>query len=164
MSVGLSFAELLRWSDEASEFWKKHLETHSELLALPCGIGGTKDVQALVKHVWAADLRWAQRLAGVPEIAKEAVPEGPVQALYGLHEQAAAIYRELLARPAESWEESYTLNTPALPEPITMSRRKVMGHALLHGQRHWAQLATLVRNAGFPSDFRGDFLFSQALR
>ena len=164
MSVGLSFAELLTWNDEASRFWKEHLETHPKLLALPCGIGGAKDVQMLVKHVWAADLRWAQRLAGVPETAKEAIPEGPLEALYAFHDHAVAIYRELLTRPAESWEESYTLNTPALPEPITMSRRKVMGHALFHGQRHWAQLATLVRNAGFPSDFRGDMLFSKALR
>lgn len=35
--------------------------------------------------------------------------------------------------------------------------------ALWHSQRHWAQLATLVRDAGFPSDFKGDLLFSQAL-
>ena len=41
-----------------------------------------------------------------------------------------------------------------------MSRRKVLAHALFHSQRHWAQLATLVRAAGFPSGFRGDLLFS----
>jgi hypothetical protein len=37
-------------------------------------------------------------------------------------------------------------------------------HALLHSQRHWAQLATLVRVAGFPSGFKGDLLISQALK
>ena len=33
----------------------------------------------------------------------------------------------------------------------------------LHSQRHWAQLATLLRTAGFPSGFEGDLMFSQAL-
>jgi uncharacterized damage-inducible protein DinB len=37
-------------------------------------------------------------------------------------------------------------------------------HALFHGQRHWAQLATLVRVAGFPSGFKGDLLLSRALK
>jgi hypothetical protein len=37
------------------------------------------------------------------------------------------------------------------------------GHALLHSQRHWAQLASSVREAGFPSGFPGDLIFSPAL-
>ena len=45
-------------------------------------------------------------------------------------------------------------------EARSVSRRKVAAHALFHSQRHWAQLATLVRQAGFPSGFRGDLLFS----
>ncbi len=49
------------------------------------------------------------------------------------------------------------------PQARTSSRRKVMAHALFHSQRHWAQLATLVRAAGFPSGFKGDLLFSSAL-
>jgi uncharacterized damage-inducible protein DinB len=45
----------------------------------------------------------------------------------------------------------------------TPTRRKIMGHVLLHAQRHWAQLATLVRAAGYPSGFGGDLLFTRAL-
>jgi len=37
-------------------------------------------------------------------------------------------------------------------------------HTLLHGQRHWAQLATLLRTAGFPAGFRGDMLLSSAMK
>jgi len=57
------------------------------------------------------------------------------------------------------------LDIPGIPpEKRTPSRRKVAGHMLFHSQRHWAQLATLVRAAGFPSGFKGDLLFSSALR
>jgi hypothetical protein len=43
----------------------------------PCGIGGNPDVQAFVRHIWSVELRWAQRLADLPETPKEAVHTGP---------------------------------------------------------------------------------------
>jgi len=46
---------------------------------------------------------------------------------------------------------------------LTVSKRKMLAHTLFHSQRHWAQLATLVRAAGFPSGFKGDLLLSSAL-
>ena len=91
-------------------------------------------------------------------------PHGPLDALFGLHNQAVKIFRTLLDDPAQNWDETMTLDFPWLPpQARTVSRRKVLGHALFHSQRHWAQLATLVRAAGFPSEFKGDLLFSSAL-
>jgi len=49
------------------------------------------------------------------------------------------------------------------PDARSFSRRKLAAQALFHSQRHWAQLATLVRAAGFPSGFKGDILLSSAL-
>jgi uncharacterized damage-inducible protein DinB len=165
MSVGISLEELLTWNNEASDYWKAHLDANPALLALPCDIGGTKNVQEFVRHIWGVELRWAQRLAELPETPREAVPDGPLDALFGLHLQAVGIVKDQLANPPEYWETEFTLNAPQIPvDKRTMSRRKVLGHALFHGQRHWAQLATLVRAAGFPSGFRGDLLLSSALQ
>jgi len=164
-AAAVSFDELLAWNDEASKFWKSHLEASPTLLELPCGIGGAENVQALVRHIWGAELRWAQRLAGIPETPREAVPAGPLDALFGLHLQAVAIYRDILADASHNWDAPYSLNVDSVPlELRTMTHRKVMAHALFHGQRHWAQLATLVRAAGSPSGFKGDLLFSSSLR
>ena len=92
------------------------------------------------------------------------MPSGPLDALFELHLQAGEILLKLLADPAYDWDATYTLNFPGIPEEKRkLSHRKIAGHALLHGQRHWAQLATLVRVAGFPSGFGGDLLFSSAL-
>lgn len=165
MSVGISLQELLDWSQETSNFWKGHLDASPQLLELPCGIGGTENVQAFVRHIWGVDLRWSQRLAGLPVTDREQMPAGPLDALFDLHSQAVEIFRGLLTAPDESWEQPFVLDLDWLPpEARTMSRRKVAVHALFHGQRHWAQLATLVRTAGFPSGFKGDLLFSRALR
>jgi uncharacterized damage-inducible protein DinB len=92
------------------------------------------------------------------------MPAGPVDALFDLHLKAVEIIRALLDAPAKNWEETLTLNFDWLPPHArTLSLRKALAHTLFHSQRHWAQLATLVRAAGFPSGFKGDILFSPAL-
>jgi uncharacterized damage-inducible protein DinB len=165
MSVGIAFEELLAWNEQSAAYWKTHLETHPALLELPCDIGGAATVQAFVRHIWGAELRWSQRLAALPVADREKLPAGPLDALYDLHGQAAAIFRKLLAAPEHTWSEPFVLEFDWVPqEERSVSRRKIAAHALFHSQRHWAQLATLVRSAGFPSNFRGDLLFSPALR
>ena len=110
-------------------------------------------------------MRWSQRRADLPVVDKEKLPAGPLDALFDLHRQAAEIFRDMLAAPEQTWSEPFVLDFDWVPpEERTVSRRKIAVHALFHSQRHWAQLATLVRNAGFPSKFRGDLLFSPALR
>ena len=161
MGVGVTLEELLGWNEEVSTWWKAHLDANPHLLELPCDIGGTKNVQELVRHIWGVELRWSQRLAGLPVTAKEEMPAGPLDAIFALHTQAMDIFRGLLAADDASWSESCTLELPFIaPEKRTMSRRKIALHALIHGHRHWAQLATLVRAAGFNSGFGGDLLFS----
>jgi uncharacterized damage-inducible protein DinB len=163
--AGISLEELLAWSKESANYWKSHLDANPALLELLCSIGGASNVQEFVRHTWTVDLRWAQRLAGLPVIGRDEAPAGPLDALYDLHLQAVEIFRGLLAGPAESWEEPYILDMDWVPPELrSVSRRKVAAHTFLHSQRHWAQLATLVRSAGFPSKFRGDLLFSSALR
>ena len=164
MSVGVTMEELLAWDEEAAKFWKEHLEANAALLEVPCTIGNAGTVQGFVRHIWGAELRWAERLAGLPLTPREEIPEGPVAALYGMQVKAAGIFRELLAGPEESWKGTIVLDVPWLPEEKrTLSRRKALAHALTHSQRHWAQLATLAREAGFPVKHGGDLLFSSAI-
>ena len=164
MSVGVSLQELLAWNDDAASQWKAHLDANPEALKVACDIGGAANVQEFVRHIWGVELRWGQRLAGLPVTPKEATPAGPLEALFNLHSDAAEIFRKLLAAPEQSWSEPFVLDFDwAPPELRTVSRRKVAVHSLFHSQRHYAQLATLLRQANFPIKFRGDLLFSPAL-
>lgn len=113
----------------------------------------------------AVELRWAQRLAGLPLMSKEATPAGPLEALFNLHREAMEVYRDLLSAPERSWSEPYVLDLDRIPEEYrSPTRRKVAAHSLIHSQRHWAQLATLARQASYASPNHGDLLFSPALR
>lgn len=164
MTAAISVEELLTWNQQSAAFWKAHFDANPALLELPCGIDGAPNVQELVRHIWMAELRWAQRVASLPILARENLPKGPLEALYGLHLQATQIIRSLLSSPSHDWEKIFTLEYDWLaPELQSASRRKLVAHALFHSQRHWAQLTTLVREAGFPSAFQGDLIFSPAL-
>lgn len=159
MSVGITLEELLAWNDETARFWKDHLDAKPAMLELPCDIGGTTNVQLFIRHIWGVELRWTQRLAGLTPIDREMMPTGPLDAIFDMHLQALEIFRDLLSAPEQSWSEPFFLSA----EQGSVSRRKVAAHALFHSQRHYAQLATLVRAAGFPTKFRGDLLFTSAL-
>jgi uncharacterized damage-inducible protein DinB len=162
MSMGITLEELLAWNEQSAAYWKSHLDANPNLLELPCGIGGAADVQAFVRHIWGAELRWCERLAGINETPREKIPAGPLEAIFGLHRQAIEIFRSLLVAPEKAWSDPYFLKFDWVPpDQRAVPRRKIAAHTLLHGQRHYAQLATLVRIAGFPSDFRGDVLFAQ---
>jgi len=164
MTPAITLQELLVWNQESSGFWHEHLLANPLLLELPCGIGGTRNVQEFVRHIWAVELRWSQRIAGLPELPREDVPAGPLDTLFGLHQQAVQIFNSLLSDPAQDWEAIKALEYDWLPvHARRASLRKLTAHALFHSQRHWVQLATLVREAGFPTKFKGDVLFSSAL-
>ena len=164
MNAAITLEELLAWNEETSNFWKAHLEANPALLDLPCSIGGTSKVQELVAHIWGVELRWGQRIAGLPITDRKDMPTGPLEAIYGLHLKAVEIFRGLLSDPTLQWDETIMLELPFLKPPTrTFSRRKILAHAVFHGQRHWAQLSTLVRLAGFPTSFMGDILLSSAL-
>jgi len=164
MTPAITIEELLAWNQESAGFWKSHLEANPALLELPCDIGGTANVQEFVRHIWAVELVWGQRIAGQPLSDRKDIAAGPLEALFDIHVKAVGIFRALLDDPAQNWDETQTLKTPWLPpEGLTVSKRKMLAHTLFHSQRHWAQLATLVRAAGFPSGFKGDLLLSSAL-
>jgi uncharacterized damage-inducible protein DinB len=159
--LGISLAELLAWNDEAAQHWKNHLEANPALLEVACDIGNTGNVLGFVRHIWGGELRWANRLAG---LENKELTTGPVDTLFTMHTEASSVFRRLIEGPEAAWEEPYILNFDWVPEDKRrMSRRKIAVHTLFHGHRHYAQLATLARTAGFPAQFRGDLLFSSAL-
>lgn len=159
--LGISLAELLAWNDEAAHNWKGHLEANPAALEVACDIGNTGNVLGFVRHIWGGELRWAKRLIGVENME---VTTGPIEAIFPMHVEADQIFRSLIDGVDATWAEPYFLKFDWIPEDKRrISRRKIAVHTLFHGHRHYAQLATLVRAAGFPAQFRGDLLFSPAL-
>ena len=165
MTPAITLEELLAWNEEASGFWKAHLDANPALLELPCGIGGAANVQEFVRHIWGVELRWAQRWPACRSCRAKRRPPGRLTRS-STCTQAVEIFRDAAGRSRRRTGMRPTRMDVAWVPPRFRDRHASQdaAHALFHSQRHWAQLATLVRAAGFPSGFRGDLFFSSALR
>jgi uncharacterized damage-inducible protein DinB len=145
----LSFHELMAYTGEETDRWEAWLRAHDPaVLDVPLGEGRWGTVRELLFHTFLVERRYADRLLGEPITAYEGVPHGTLDELFAIHRAArAAMARYVAGATAEEWDEVLTFET-LLYGPMYGSRRKIVGHALLHGIRHWAQIATALRQAG----------------
>lgn len=153
----LSAEELMIWNERTSQAWRSFLAEHPEALTLTCDIAGTKVSGELFQHIVAAELRYAERLAELPVSDYSAVPYDSAEALYAVHDRASAILRGLLADETIDWDGKIDFMTRTLG-PMRSTRRAVLFHSQLHGIRHYAQLATLMRQRELPWKWPLDYL------
>ncbi len=168
MSLFVPVDDLLRWNDLTAQRWRDFVRAHPELLRLPCDVRDSGDVAHVLQHIVAVELRYAERLSGLPESSYDAIPCDPhdpdtADALFTSHTHALDLVRPLLAGEAFDWNEVIEFQTISLGR-LRATRRDVLLHMLLHSIRHYAQLATLVRSRGFKPDWPMDFLFVNASR
>jgi uncharacterized damage-inducible protein DinB len=139
----------------------RFLAENSSLQTEPCGIYGSENVLELVRHIVAVELRHSQRLAGIPTTAVTDLPLN-LAALEEIHLETMKRLGALLDDQGQDWAEVMEFSTLTMGL-LRASRRKVLAHTLLHGIRHWAQVSTLARSAGFEAGIFGDLLASSAL-
>jgi uncharacterized damage-inducible protein DinB len=159
--VALTGEELVAWNDKTAEQWRNLLEAHPNLLALPCDVAGVKTVGELMQHIVAAQLRYAERLSGSPATAYEEIRYGTPAELFATHAQGMDLFRRLLADLAYDWDEEVEFVTRRAGT-LVATRKTFFIHAQTHGIRHYAQLATLVRQHGVTPEWPMDYLFMGA--
>ncbi|MFP5237118.1 MAG: DinB family protein [Acidobacteriota bacterium] len=155
--VALTGEELLEWVDDTARNWKKLIEAHPEILALPCGIRETQTVAQALQHIVAAELRYTERLNDLPQTGYESIPYDSVEAIYATHERAMALLKPLLERGPEFWETPVEFATRSAGT-LRATRRTFFVQLLTHAVRHYAQLGTLVREHGIKPGFEMDYL------
>ena len=158
----LTAEEILAWNEKTAQGWRQFLTNHPELLSQPCDIAGTKSVAELLQHIVAAQLRYAERLAGLPISDYDAIRFDSVDSIYATHDHAITIFQELIASDS-NWDEPLDFTTRTRGS-LRSNRKTILFHALLHGIRHYAQLATLVRHCGVQPDQPMDYLFMHVER
>ena len=164
MDQGVSFRELLAYTDAETERWHAWLrEQPPEVLETRIGEGSRTTVRDLIGHVFAAELRYAQRLLGRPETSYDQLEMGSLDALWRIHAESRRLLRDYLdAAPAGERERVLTFNTRTLG-PLSASAHKIVVHTFLHGIRHWAQIATALRQGGHGPQWEHDWLLSDAV-
>ena len=159
-----SFSEMLDANERETAKWQIWFEHQpSELLDLPLGIAMAKDVREFLLHIFAVELRYAERLTGSPVTEYESLPTGSVQELFDVGARARGLFRQYLSSVTDADLASIQEFPTRTAGVLRASKRKMFAHAMLHGLRHWAQLATALREKGHGTDWGHDFLFSDVM-
>ena len=161
---GVTFRELLDYTAAETERWHRWLAAKpAAVLDLPVADGRTATVRGLVHHIIVVERRYIDRLRGEPVTDYEAVPSDSLDALFAAFADARGRLDEWLASATDA-ELSRQLEFQTISAGMmSASARKIVAHFLLHGIRHWAQIAMVVRQHGYASDWGHDILFSDAL-
>lgn len=161
---GLSFGELLDYCAEETNKWREFFKNNPAALDLPTDIAGTKNVRELVLHIAVVQVRYAERLLNQPITEYDQVMNKTGPELFLLaHKSLEDLRSFAVAANDPDWDGKLTFPTRT-SGTLTASRRKIFIHALLHGVRHWAQLATFLRQHGFKQDWPHDFIFSSVVQ
>ena len=153
--------DLQTWVEQTTDGWRKLIATHPEALSLRCDIRGSRSVGELLHHIVVVELLFAERLSGLPETPHESIPFNTADPIFAAHDRAMSLLRELKPSHQEFWDEQIE-HKMRKGGTMRVSRRDIFIHLLMHAIRHYAQLATLVRQNGISPDWQMDFLLLRA--
>jgi uncharacterized damage-inducible protein DinB len=158
-----TLSALIGWNRAEIKRWHAWFTAHPSALNVSMGLGAGS-VRKAIFHTFVVDLRYAQRLVGLPVSSIEHLEASDVDSLFALAQRANVLLNDWLSQATSSdLERIHTFMTLSAGER-TASARKILVHACTHHVRHWAQIATVLRMSGLKSDWPHDLLFSDAMR
>lgn len=157
----IEFGTLAGYVEHETERWREWFAAAPpETLDLPLGAGSDATIRTLVKHIFAVELRYAQRLAGEPVSGYEELADGTVDELWGIHRAASAVRGRYLAGASAGALDRVLVSETRKLGRIESRAHVVVVHSLVHGIRHWAQVALVLRQHGHGGLWEHDWLLS----
>ena len=164
-AAGVSFADLLRYNESEAGKWRSWLEAQpSELLDIPFGNPDQRmgNVREMLRHIFLTEWVYACVLNGESFDHWEHLKDNSVADLFAIGDEARAGLRTYLANATEAGM-STPVTLSARGFTVTGTARKFVTHVFIHSLRHWAQLATVLRQHGHDTGWPHDFVLSDAI-
>jgi uncharacterized damage-inducible protein DinB len=160
MDSGITFAELLAYTEHETQHWKEWFESHPEALDRECDIAKAGTVRALLLHIFATELFFAYALLDLPKLDWENLPANTVADLFAIAEEARAKFHQFICRAMnQEWNTIKELGVGGLKA----SKRKMAAQAFLHSIHHRGQLATFLRQQGFDGMWIHDLIMTKVM-
>lgn len=163
MALTITLDELLGWTAEERGKWLPWLKANPKALAVTVQPGGRfPTVGSLIDHIFLVEHRHTLRLQGKELPSESGVKPGDTDALfaYGAHGRSAVTTYLPTLDPGE-------VNVPrdvvVATGTYALTPRKLLFHMALHEVRHWAQIASAVRAAGFAPPGDHDLFYSKSI-
>jgi uncharacterized damage-inducible protein DinB len=166
MTASLTIDELVHYTNGERAKWDEWFASNppAALQAAVQREGDFPTVWRLMNHIFLVEKRHTQRLKRQSPLDEQTgVAEPDAGALFTY---ARAVRDELTAflRSASPADLDRPIELRYRDQAISFTARKLALHIFFHEIRHWAQIATAVRNAGFAPPGYHDLLFSDALK
>jgi uncharacterized damage-inducible protein DinB len=155
----ISFYELLTLNKAETDRWQAWFERQPvSVLNVPTTIANADTIRGLLLHIFAVELRHTERLLGRTNITSyEDLRSDSIPSLFGIGERARGMLLQYLeSETDEALREVIGIETRK--GAFQTTKRRLAAHIFIHSIRHWAQLATALREAGFQTDWSHDVL------
>lgn len=162
--LSLTYDELLRYTSDEREKWRRFFASHPDALAAEVHPGGRfATVGKLIDHVFLVERRHLQRLRGETLTETTGLTGNNSSPLF---DYGASVRRELEQYVGDLDDDvaGQVRTLEVRGRHWAVSARKLLFHILVHEVRHWAQIALAVRLAGIDPPGEHDLFFSGALR
>jgi len=161
MSLTLRLEELLGYSDHERAKWRAWIAANPTRLSLPVQADGRfATIGALLDHIFLVERRHLSRLEGATPPESSGVSPNDWQGLFDYAELVRADFRTYVTELDDArGSEAITFAALSAPSGVSMTRRKLATHTVLHEVRHLAQIALAARAAGHTPPGEHDLFF-----
>ncbi len=164
MPATIPLDALITWADEEARTWQEFFRAHPEALELKSNIAHTETVRGLLAHIAGVEYLYTERIRGIVRTNYDELLERAQADPFGMGEEARRWFREFLGSSDDAALDTVMTFGTLTVGQFAATRRKMLAHAALHGIRHWAQLATLIRQHGFAGPGKHDFLYTAGMK
>jgi uncharacterized damage-inducible protein DinB len=160
VSVGVGLEQLLDYSDYERHKWRDWVAADPKRLDIAVQPGARfPTVGALLDHIFFVERRHLSRLEGSALPEQSGIPAGDWQRLFEYGDLVRADFRRYVADIDDRVASETITFKPITGGSITMSRRRLLTHVILHEVRHFAQLALAARMARMEPPGDHDLFF-----
>lgn len=118
-------------------------------------------IAGVVNHIFGVELRYTQRLRDEPVSEwDELVVHTTIEDVFALGDNARASLVDFLTTAPEGELDRVLTFRTLTAGVVTASKYKITSNIFLHGIRHWGQIATVLRQNGFTTQWPHDMLLS----
>lgn len=156
----LSYKTLLELTSMEHHRWRDWFDVHPNAWAVPFASGRMATIGSVVLHIFAVELRYAQRLLDQEVTTWEEMRQTSIEEVFELGDHARGqLVHFLTTAPDKELDRVLTFQT-LTAGTVSASKHKIASNIFLHGIRHWGQIATVLRQNGFTDQWPHDLLLS----
>ena len=160
MSVSVGLEQLLDYSDHERRKWREWVAADPKRLEIAVQPGARfPTIGALLDHMFFVERRHLSRLEGGTLPERTGIAPGDWTRLFEYGDLVRADLRRYISDIDDPTGSETMTFVPMGGGTITMSRRRLLTHVVLHEVRHFAQLALAARTAGVDPPGDHDLFF-----